>query len=174
MALIYLMTSFILVFFSRMEGLDIFVLSGDFFDALLIFNAWILLPIIPYKLIKKRMGGNISNAQFFSFWIIILICASINFQLIKYNPYKYDTWFYKWSHKDLLEQIRVDDSLELLYGKPDSTIDATTASIDSNELGVYIWLNHKRKFVRKLTPEIKSQREDDSLTMSVVRNWKKE
>jgi hypothetical protein len=173
-ALIYLMVLVFLLFYSRIERLDIFVLASDFFDLLLIFMVWTLLSGLLYMLIKRGRRKNISNAQFYSFWIIILICASINFQMIKYNPHPYDTWFYKWSHKDFIEQKRINDSLEIRNGKPDSTIETTIASLDSSEVGVYIWLNHKRKFVRKLTPEIIGQRQNDSLTMSIVRTWKKE
>jgi len=171
--LIYLIVLFILLFYSRSEQLDIFVLGGDFLDLLLIFSIWSVLSILLYLLIKKRKKS-ISNVQFFTFWIIILICASINFQIIKYNPHPYDTFYYKWRHKDLIERKRINDSIGLYSGKPDSTIETTIASIDSNDVGVYIWLNHKSIFVRKLTPELKSQRENDSLTMSIVRKWKKE
>lgn len=91
--------------------------------------------------------------------------------MIKHDPHPYSGPIDNFVHKDKLENIRINDSLELMNGKPDSTIEATIVSLDSNEVGIYIWLNHKKYFVRKLTTGL-SQKQEDSLTMSIVRSWK--
>jgi hypothetical protein len=50
-----------------------------------------------------------------------------------------------------IERRRFADSLGL-YSKPDSSIEYVT-SIDTNQTGVYIWLNNKKTLLRKLTTE---------------------
>lgn len=92
--------------------------------------------------------------------------------MIKSDPYPYEGPIDEFIHRDKIRANKIQDSLELWNGKQDSTIEETIASTDTSKIGVYIWLNGHCVFVRKLTPELSQQR-NDSLTMSIVRKWKK-
>ncbi len=93
--------------------------------------------------------------------------------MVKYDPNPYSGPIDGLIHRDILQKRRTIDSLEIITCKPDSTIETTIASVDSNEVGIYIWLNNKKHFVCKATTSL-NQKQQDSLTMTIVRGWQKE
>jgi hypothetical protein len=170
--IIYVVVSFILLFFIRQENSDIFVLGRDFFDYFKIFLPFTILATATYILIKTTRKKEFSNIQFYSFWLTALIVMTITFQFIKYDSQPFDGPIDSIIYKNFNEEHRKQDSIYLVDGYPDSTISETT-SIDTNKNGIYIWLNHKELFVRKHTTNFNSQRQEDSVTMSIVRRWNK-
>ncbi len=159
-----------LTFAEGQGGMDYFIWIIDFVK---VFGLWSIGALIFLFIFKKIRQQGLLKKQIFFFWGIILFSAFFHWSMTTYDPHPYEGPIDSFVHKDQMEKSRIEDSLELINGMPDSTIETTIASIDTNEVGVYIWLNHKRKFVRKLTPNL-YQRQNDSLTMSIVRQWKKE
>jgi hypothetical protein len=157
---------------SKADGQDFLVLVSDIFDFLFVFSIWALGILFLFLTLNAFGKGVFNKKKRLSIWIVGLLLAFFHWTMIKHDPYPYSGPIDSFVHKDKLEKSRTIDSLELMNGKTDSTIEATIASLDSNEVGVYIWLNHKKYFVRKLTAGL-NQRQQDSLTMSTVRSWTK-
>lgn len=157
---------------SKADGQDFLVLVSDIFDFIFVFTIWTL-GILFLFLTLKAFGKEVFNKKKrLLIWTVGLLLAFFHWTMIKHDPYPYSGPIDSLVHKDKLENSRTIDSLELSKGKPDSTIEETIASMDSNEVGVYIWLNQKKCFVRKLAAGL-NQRQQDSLTMSIVRSWTK-
>lgn len=154
----------------KAEGQDFLVLVSDLFDFIFVFTIWTL-GLLFFLLLLKAFGKvTINKKKRVSIWIVGLLLAFFHWIMIKHDPNPYSGPIDSLVHKSKLEKSKTADSLELINGKPDSTIEATIASIDSNDLGIYKWLNHKKYFVRKLSTGL-TQRQQDSLTMSIVRSW---
>ncbi len=156
----------------KAEGQDGLVFILDTFSFLFAFGIWIVVFFLTLYLVRVlRKKENRLRQKI----IVGLICSFFgvfHFLMIKSDPYPYEGPIDEIIHRDIIEASQIRDSLEMLHGKPDSTIEETIASIDKSKIGVYIWLNGRIIFVRKLTPEL-SQQSNDSLTMSIVRKWKK-
>ena len=157
----------------KADGQDFIVWFSDGVKFLIIFSWWTIGILVLLTIIKTIRKKEFSKKQKYIIWTFGLLLGFFHWTMIKSDSYPNSGPIDSIVYKDLVEKSRIKDSLELFNGKADSTIESTIASIDTNDIGVYIWLNHKRIFVRKLTPGL-YQRQNDSLTMSIVRQWKKE
>jgi hypothetical protein len=159
---------FFLPIIGRAEGQEGLVYILDALKLLFVLFIWLILLLITLLLLKKRTTLKIK----IGIACLYLAFATFHFIMVKSDPYPYEGPIDEFIHRDMIKAGKTRDSLELLHGKPDSTIETTIASVDTNEIGVYIWLKGQSIFVRKLTPDLGSQRRNDSLTMSIVRSWK--
>jgi len=151
-------------------GLGVFLDTITFIE---VFGAWIIACFLALTIIRLFNKTALSKKVKRIVWISVLLVAFFHWSMVKFDPYPYDGPIDSIIYKNKKEQWRIEDSLEMMNGKPDSTIESIIASIDTSKVGVYIWLNHEMHFVRKLTEEPDNQRLQDSLTMSIVRKWKK-
>lgn len=159
-----------LTFAEGQSGMEYFIWIIDFIE---VFGLWIIGALLFLVALRSIRQQSLSKKQKYIFWAFILFAAFFHWSMTTYDPHPTEGPIDSIIHRGQVERKATQDSLELVYGKADSSIDETIASVDTNEIGVYIWLNHKRIFVRKLTPDL-YQRQNDSLTMSIVRKWRKQ
>lgn len=152
------------------EGL-VYILDG--FTLLVALSVWAILFFVILAVLKYFRNTDNGLKQKFLVGAICLLFAVFQFTMTKSDPYPYEGPIDEFIHRDKIREWKIKDSLEVLGGKPDSTIEETIASVDTSKIGIYIWLHGQSIFVRKPTPELRSQRQNDSLTMSIVRKWKK-
>lgn len=159
-----------LTFAEGQAGMEYFIWTIDFIE---VFGLWIIGALLFSVALGSIRQQSLSKKQKYIFWAFILFAAFFHWSMTTYDPHPTEGPIDSIIHRDQVERKATQDSLDLVYGKADSSIDETIASVDTSEIGVYIWLNHKRIFVRKFTPGL-YQRQNDSLTMSIVRQWRKQ
>jgi len=148
------------------EGLSVFL---DFITFLQIFGVWAIIVSVTIRLLNKYRAKKISFKFKAIFIIVTGLIALVIFSFVT-DTQPYDGPIDSIIYKEFNERHRKQDSLWIAEGYPDSTIVEVT-SIDTNRNGIYIWLNQKEVFVRKHSTNYNSQRQEDSVTMSIVRSW---
>lgn len=148
------------------EGQDALGILLDTIDFVKVFGVWAILIFTFLKILNYLKPNILNESKKKVIWIATGLIASFVWSMIKHDPYPYegpiDSIFKNEITKEQNEQ------------KPDSTIEYNW-SANKNEEGAYIWLGNKKIFVRELTKKEKAHEGlNDSLTMSIVRNWEKE
>lgn len=148
------------------------ILDGIYFVA--IFSAWIISTLILLFILKQVRQKSLTLKQKYITWTLVLSLSLFHWTMVKFDPYPYEGLIDRFRHRELIEQNQKQDSLELIYGKPDNVIEYIY-SIDSLEQGVYVWKNRERRFVRPLTTdEINGGQMDDELTKKILKGQRKE
>ncbi len=168
-----LLTFFLFPVVLKAEGQEGLVYILDAFTLLAAIVFWTIIFFVILAVLKFFRGSANMFKQKFTVGLICLLFAAFQFIMTKSDPYPYEGPIDEFIHRDKIREWRIKDSIELWRGKPDSTIETTIASADTNKIGVYIWLNGQSKYVRKLSPDLGNQQRNDSLTMSIVRAWRK-
>jgi hypothetical protein len=172
-SILILLTVLLVPTILKADGQDFLVYILDGFTFLLVVLIWIALFYLFLYIVKLLRKKDNRLTQKLIVGAMCLLFGIFNFIMFKSDPYPYEGPIDEFIHRDLIREGRIRDSLELWHGKPDSTIETTIAATDTSKIGVYIWLNNKSVFVRKLTPDLGSEKRNDSLTMSMVRGWKR-
>jgi hypothetical protein len=76
-------------------------------------------------------------------------------------------------HRKEIQGFKEQDALRGANGQLDSVLEICDGSIIPDEVGVYVWLDGKKKFVRKINSEITDDENNDSLTWRIIKSWKK-
>ncbi len=158
--------------FLKAEGQDGLVLILDGFTFLAALFVWTILFFIIMDVTKIFRNKENGIKQKILIGLICLLLAMFQFIMTKSDSHPYEGSIDEFIHRDRIRADKIRAALEIWNGKPDSTIETTIASIDTNKIGIYIWLNGQSRYVRKLVPDLGSQQRNDSLTMSIVRTWK--
>lgn len=163
----------LLPFFGHAEGQDAFGLILDVIDFVKVFAVWAII-VFPTVLILNHYRTKKLSYNFKAmFYIGTGLIALFVFSMVRFDSQPYDGPIDSLFHKEYNSPESQTEELQKILDRPDSTIEETLSAIDTSEVGIYIWLNHKKVFVRKPTPELKWQRQQDSLTMAIVRGWQK-
>ena len=170
----YLLLLLILPFIVHAEGQEglVVILDGMFF--IMLFAICVVIVFQTIKQINKSRTKKLPRTTTYS---IILISGLIIFfvwSMIKSDSQPFDGPIDSIINKEENQLMMQNATINDVQDSPDSTIEETISAIDTSEIGIYIWLNHKRVFVRKNRYTFYTQRQEDSLTMSIVRRWKME
>ena len=170
----FLLLLLTLPFIAHADGQDGLVIILDFFTFIIVFGIWAVFVFPTISLVNKYRTEKLSATTKVITIVGTGLIALFIFLMLKSDSYPFDgpidSIIYK-EQNELMKQNAIDN---ILHGYPDSTIEENIADIDTSKLGIYIWLNHKSVFVRKNTANFNNQRQEDSLTMSIVRGWKSE
>jgi len=169
----FLVILLLLPFFGHAEGQDALSLILDVIDFVKVFAIWAIVVFPTVLILNKYRTKKLSFNFKTMFYIGTGLIALFVFSMVKFDSQPYDGPIDSLFHNEFNSPERKAEELKKIFDQPDSTIEETISSVDTNELGIYIWLNHKKKFVRKATPEIQTQRQQDSLTMAIVRGRQK-
>jgi hypothetical protein len=116
-----------------------------------IFGGWVICSFTLLIIIFLKRKQHLTKTNNRIFWFVVLTLAFVHWNFVKVDPLPLIANFKQYLDRERIEKKRLSDSLGL-YSKPDSSIEYVK-SIDTNETGVYIWLNNKRQLLRKLTKE---------------------
>jgi hypothetical protein len=150
------------------DGLEV-ILDGVLFVFIFIISIKLTLSLIEQIKRKKVLS---KKSKFF-IWIIMLSLALFIWSMLKTDARPFEGPIDSIIHRNAFKEFKNTNDDKVAEEMPDSTIEETIASVDTNQIGVYIWLNHKKYFVRKLASKLETRRQLDSLTMSIVRKWPK-
>ncbi len=101
------------------------------------------------NIIKHKRKKNLTFGQKFFVWVVVLILATFNWSMIKYDPYPYEGPIDSIVYKKMNARKAKQDSTEI-YSRKDSSIEYLYC-VDTNKQGVYLWLNNKPILLRKFT-----------------------
>ena len=163
---IFLLTTPILA-----EGQEGLVIMLDGFLFFVIFSIFIGLTFVSIKSIKRKTELNKTHK--FLIWTIILLFALFTWSMLKTDSRPFEGPIDSIIHRDIIEQLNKIDEPIIIKEPTDSTIQEIITSADTNEIGVYIYLNHQKHFVRKFVSGQRTRKQLDSLTMAIVRKWPK-
>lgn len=169
----YLILLLALPFLAYADGQDGLVVILDAFIFIIIFAVW---GIVIFPIIKMINEIRIKKLTIINKSVILIstgLIALFIWLMMKSDSQPFDGPIDSIIHRKQNELMKEEVLEYLKQGYKDSTIEETIASVDTSKIGIYIWLNHKSVFVRKNTSKFKTQRQEDSLTMSIVRVWKK-
>ena len=150
-------------------GLSFFL---DLIDFVKVFALWAIIVFPTIILLNKFRANKLTLKIKMIFIFGTGLIALFVWSMIKFDSDPWNGPIDSIIYKDKNEAFRKQDSINIYEGYSDSTIDETLASVDTSAVGIYIWLHKKRIFVRKHNIQFDSQRQEDSLTMSIVRSWK--
>jgi energy-coupling factor transporter transmembrane protein EcfT len=168
-----LLIALLLPFMGRADGQGFLIVVSDAIDFIGIFIIWALLVFPAIFLLNKFREKKLRRSTKLILLLTTGAIALFTWFMVKHDSHPYEGPIDSMLHKDLIEEHRKADSINLYQGYADSTITETIAHMDTSKVGIYIWLNHKEVFVRKNTAHLGSQAEEDALTMATVRRWKK-
>jgi hypothetical protein len=169
----YLLLLLILPFIGHADGQDGLVIILDFFTFIFVFGIWAALVFPTIKLLNKYRAVKLSATTKLITIAGTALIALFIFLMLKSDSYPFDGPIDSIIYKEQNELMRQNAIDNITNGYSDSTIEENIADIDTSRIGIYIWLNHKSVFVRKNTSNFGTQRQEDSLTMAIVRGWKK-
>jgi hypothetical protein len=168
----YLLFLLLLPCLAHAEGQEALAFFLDLIDFVKVFSVWALAVLLTNYFIKKYQTKKTTRTSKMIFLFGTALIALFVWSMIKSDSDPWHGPIDSIVHRKENEAFRIQDSINIYQGNRDSTIDETLASADTNKIGIYIWLNHQRIFVRKHTQHLGSQRREDSLTMAIVRGWK--
>jgi len=169
----YLLLLLILPFIGHADGQDGLVIILDFFTFIFVFGIWAALVFPTIKLLNKYRAVKLSTTTKLITIAGTALIALFIFLMVKSDSEPFDGPIDSIIYKKQNESMRQNAIDNITNGYTDSTIEETIGSVDTSKVGIYIWLNHKSVFVRKNTAHFGTQRQEDSLTMAIVRSWKK-
>jgi hypothetical protein len=143
-----LLLGFLFISFLLVNKGDVFSVGSDIEDYVKVIPWWFLGTWSLYLLVKFVFKKKLSAKTIMLYWSAAGVCALFHWAMIKFDPYPYNGPIDKIVKRDVIERMRVQDSLTRMNGSPDSTIEYVH-SIDTAEEGVYIWLHGKEVFLRK-------------------------
>lgn len=148
------------------EGQDAFGVILGTIDFIKVFGIWTILIWGSIRTFEYFKSTKLEKKKKRIIWITTGLISLFIWSMIMHDPYPYDGPI-----DSLLKKKITYDPNRV---RPDSTFEYKW-SMDKSEEGAYVWLNNKKIFVRRLTDKEKAHEGlNDSLTLNVVRGWKKE
>lgn len=169
----YLLLLLILPFIGYADGQDGLVVILDAMAFIMVFAAWAIIVFPTLRLVNKTRTQKLSTTFKLIIIVITALIALFIWIMIKTDSEPFDGPIDSIIYKEQNEAMKQSAIDNITNGYSDSTIEENIADIDTSRIGIYIWLNHKSVFVRKNTSNFGTQRQEDSLTMAIVRSWKK-
>ena len=168
----YLLLLLILPFLGHAEGQEGLVIIMDAFAFVAIFAIWAVIVFPTISLINKNRTNKLTKINKLIIIVTTGLIALFIWLMTKSDSQPFDGPIDSIIYKEQNESMRQNAINNITNGYPDSTIEENIADIDTSKIGIYIWLNNKSIFVRKNTAKFNTQRQEDSLTMAIVRSWK--
>ena len=102
---------------------DIFNFGSDIEDYFKVVPIWLVVGTILFYLFKYFREESFSEKTKLLYWTIICGLALIHFSIIKYDSKPFSGPIDNILQRDIMNKAKVNDSLEMVNGKPDSTIE---------------------------------------------------